>query len=171
MVLDAMLFAVLGISVYTDLKYNKIFNAVLAPAAAAALLGNLYLFGAAGGLDSLKGMMLGMAFLFVPFALGGMGGGDVKLMGVVGAFKGPGFVWTAFICSALAGGLLSLGVMAAEGRLLLRLRAVFYTFLSILGVMPRGLNLLGHPKTGSTGSFPYGVAIAAGTILAYFLAR
>ncbi|MCG0274879.1 MAG: prepilin peptidase [Thermosediminibacteraceae bacterium] len=170
MVLDAVLFMVLGISVYTDLKHKKIFNAVLAPAAVAALLGNFYLSGIAGGLVSLEGMILGMLLLLLPFAMGGMGGGDVKLMAVVGAFKGPGFVWNAFLYSAIVGGIFALAAMAAEGKILFRLRSAFLTLMSFFGFVPRGLNLL-DAKPESSPSLPYAIAIAAGTLLAYLWAR
>ncbi|WP_073255576.1 A24 family peptidase [Caldanaerovirga acetigignens] len=169
-VLDALLFALLGISVYTDLKHKKIYNIVLLPAVVVAIFLNFYFLGIRGGLESLKGMLLGALLLILPFALGGMGGGDVKLMAVVGAFKGPAFVWNAFIFSAVAGGILALAAMVAEGKVLCRLRAVFLTLFSLLGFIPRGLDLLDSGKKSSP-SLPYGIAIAAGTLMAYLWGR
>ena len=80
--------------------------------------------------------------MFIPFALGGMGAGDVKLMGVVGALKGPEFVWVAFLASAMAGGILAIGEMLKSGQLKQRLLSIWYTLLSLIGIVPR-INLLG----------------------------
>lgn len=65
----------------------------------------------AGGLDALAGGLLGTALgtalLIVPFARGWLGGGDVKLLGAIGAWLGPEFiVWSALYGTA-AGGVLS----------------------------------------------------------------
>src|SRR5262245_34036068 len=46
-------------------------------------------FGAGGALSSLEGAGVAMAILILPFALGGIGGGDVKMMAGVGTFLGP----------------------------------------------------------------------------------
>ena len=53
----------------------------------------------------------------VPFALRGMGGGDVKLLGALGAWVGPlDAVWIA-LYTGVAGGLLALGLGLASGHL------------------------------------------------------
>ena len=59
---------------------------------------NGFLFGAGG-------LFAGLALLFIPYLMGGMGAGDAKLMGVVGGVLGVEGVFYAFISSALVGGL------------------------------------------------------------------
>ncbi len=60
---------------------------------------------------ALAGWAVGVALFFPVFALGGMGAGDVKLLGAVGAWLGPlAAVWVA-LYSGIAGGVL--GVIAA----------------------------------------------------------
>lgn len=169
MLLDFILLAVLVTCLYTDIKSKKIYNIVLVPAAVLALAGNLYIGGLEGGLTSLKGLLLGMALLFIPFICGGMGAGDVKLLGVIGAFKGPEFVWLAFLATAIIGGLLALIIMAKSGQLTLRFKAVWYTFLAVFNMMPK-VNMIGTIHGGCTcQTFPYGIAITAGTAAAYLL--
>jgi prepilin peptidase CpaA len=165
---DYLLVLVVAVCAYTDLKSKKIYNAVLFPAAAIGLVSSFYSGGLAGGFAALKGLALGVALLFVPFILGGIGAGDVKLLGVVGAFKGPDFVWSAFLYAAIVGGLISLVIMIRSGGFWARVRAAIYTLLSLLGFMPR-LNLLDTIYATSAQTFPYGLAIAAGTALAFFL--
>jgi prepilin peptidase CpaA len=85
-----------------------------------------------GGIGaSLTGTALGFALLFPVYAIGGMGGGDVKMqMGFgswVGAFYGvagndahPGAMWIvfyAFCLAAVIGGVLALGMIFLRGQL------------------------------------------------------
>ncbi|MFO0846196.1 MAG: prepilin peptidase [Gemmataceae bacterium] len=85
-----------------------------------------------GGLGAaLAGTALGFALLFPVYAIGGMGGGDVKMqMGFgawIGAFYGlagteshPGAMWIVFYAFSLAaviGGVLALGMIFLRGQL------------------------------------------------------
>jgi prepilin peptidase CpaA len=166
--MDMMLLIILAVSFYTDLRYNKIYNWTVIPATILALGYHIH----AGGLPelwwSIKGLILGMSLLLIPFILGGMGAGDVKLLGFIGACGGPGFVWLTFLATALAGGLLALVILIKEKKLLSSLKAVWYTFISLLGTAPR-VNMLGTLEAGGTATFPYGVAITAGTLMAYLM--
>lgn len=167
--LDFVLVMVLAVCVYTDIRFKRIYNAVLVPAVAVALIGNIYTGGLDGGMACIKGLLLGMGLLYIPFALGGMGAGDVKLLGVIGAFKGPQFVWLTFLAGAVTGGLVSLVVMAVSGRFRQSINAVVYTVLSIFRVVPR-VNMIGAIGDGCPHlTFPYGIAIAAGVLAAYMM--
>lgn len=165
---DWLLIPVMAVCVYTDIKFKKIYNAVLFPAAAIGLAWNFYSGGLAGGVAGIKGMMLGVALLLVPFVMGGMGAGDVKLLGVVGAFKGPCFVWSSFLFTAVIGGLISIVIMAKSGAFSARVRGVIFTLLSFFGFIPE-VNMLDTIYGDSARTFPYGIAIAAGTVLAYLM--
>ena len=56
------------------------------------------------------GLAVGLAVFFPFFALGGMGGGDVKLMAALGTWIGwSPIVWTA-LYGAVAGGVMAVGV-------------------------------------------------------------
>jgi prepilin peptidase CpaA len=168
MVLNVLLFTVITISLYTDLRYNIIPNWLLIPAAFIALIYQLLNGGAPELWISIKGMLLGLGLLLIPFILGGMGAGDVKLLGFIGACGGPGFVWLTFLATALAGGLLALVILIKEKKLLSSLKAVWYTLISLFGATPR-VNMLGTLEAGGTTTFPYGVAITAGTLMAYLM--
>ena len=101
----------------TDLNTRRIPNGLTF---GAALVGFLYQF-LSGGLDGLGhaalGWIVGAAIFIVPFALGGLGGGDVKLLAALGAWLGPAdAVWLA-LYTAVAGGLMALLVSAIYGYL------------------------------------------------------
>ena len=102
---------------FTDLRERRIPNVLTFGAAGAALI---YAFAADGwsGLGSAAlGWLIGAALFIVPFALGGMGGGDVKLVAALGAWLGPsGALWVA-LYTGVAGGVMALAVAVASGYL------------------------------------------------------
>lgn len=61
-----------------------------------------------GGLMALAGAVGGFAVFLVFYLLGGMGGGDVKLMAGFGAILGPSLLLWAALWTAAAGGLFAL---------------------------------------------------------------
>lgn len=63
---------------------------------------------------SLEGIGMGIALLLGFYALGGMGAGDVKLLGVVGGFLGPTGVLNAFLVTALLGGAYAVALCLAR---------------------------------------------------------
>jgi len=180
---SALLVIAVLVGAYSDWRWRRLPNWLTLGTALAGLALGLAGRGLDGGKDSLIGWLLGIALLFLPFALGGMGAGDVKLMGAVGALRGPSFVFISFIYTALIGGVVSLVLMAYQGRLCpllksvlgwlwLALRCVFlYRSLPPLGssqlLAPAGEEgVAGKPKLTS---IPYGLAIAAGSLLALAL--
>jgi prepilin peptidase CpaA len=161
--LDTTLFLLVSIAAVNDLATRRIPNRLLLAGLACALV--LRLLAAdplASLLAALGGVALGLA-MFLPFyLLRGMAAGDVKMVAVVGAFTGPGEVFKIAVLSWCAGGVMALLLMLLRGRLRLAL--------GNLGTMLRaaatpGAGAAGAPSQTSAGSMPYGVAIAAGTIV------
>jgi prepilin peptidase CpaA len=100
-----------------DVATRRIPNALTFGAALAAFVVHAYLGGLSGGGMAAAGWVAGIALFFPVFALGGMGAGDVKLLGAVGAWLGPvAAVWVA-LYSGIAGGILGLVVAAYSGYL------------------------------------------------------
>jgi prepilin peptidase CpaA len=100
-----------------DLATRRIPNALTFGAALAALIVHAWVGGWSGLGMAALGWIAGMALFFPVFALGGMGAGDVKLMGALGAWLGPvAAAWVA-LYSGIAGGVLGLLVAASSGYL------------------------------------------------------
>ena len=64
-----------------------------------------------GVLYALGGAAAGFAVFLVFYLLGGMGGGDVKLMSGFGALLGPGRLLEAALWTAAVGGLIAVGAL------------------------------------------------------------
>jgi prepilin peptidase CpaA len=101
----------------TDIRSRRVPNVLTFGAAVVAVLFHT-LDGQAGGfIQSVEGWFVGAAVFFIPFALGGLGGGDVKLLAALGAWVGPvDAVWIA-LYTGVAGGVLALAVALFTGYL------------------------------------------------------
>ena len=158
-----MLIAGAGTGAAIDLVTRRIPNAVVAITAAAGVLA------AAGGAtdisvgSSLLGLGVGILLMLPGHLFGATGAGDVKLFGAVGAVVGVERILWAFGYTAIAGGVLSLIWAFHRGRLTLTLRRT----LGALGRPDRARATIAAP--GADNQFPYGPAIAAGSVLAVLL--
>jgi len=95
----------------SDWRTRRLPNWLTVPAFAAALITHAAISGFAGLRLSLLGFATGFGILLVLWLVGGSGGGDVKLMGALGAWLGPMLTLEVFLVSAvviviLAGGAL-----------------------------------------------------------------
>jgi prepilin peptidase CpaA len=110
-----MLVATLALA-FIDVYKFKIYNILIYP----LLLGGLIYHAMAGGMpsfgSSLLGTLVGFAIFFPFYALGGVGGGDVKLMAAVGAWLGLPLTFAVFLASSLLAGLYALILVVAYGR-------------------------------------------------------
>ncbi len=168
-VVDVVVAAAVLISVYTDLKERKIYNAVVIPAALAGLVLNSAFSGVDGALLSLKGLAAGLGLLFIPYALGGFGAGDVKLMGAIGSLKGAFFAVKVFLAAAITGGILAVLVLLRQKRLLSTLKRIGISLTIFVGSVFKINTLKSLDKAEFHESLPYGLAIGIGTLMAYLV--
>jgi prepilin peptidase CpaA len=155
--------ALLLAATFTDLKSQRIPNYLTLPGMIVAQA----FYSTANGLDgflfSTAGMATGIALLFFPYIMGGMGAGDVKLMGAVGSFLGAKATLGAFLFIALAGGIYSLAIILIRRDMF---KGFFGEKLLVLSsiVMLRQYVPIENGNTGQKLRLKYGVAIAFGTI-------
>lgn len=153
-VLAVLLISALGAG--TDFARGRIFNWLTVPAAACGLAVSAWSGGWAGLGGALIAMLAGLALYGWLFALGAMGGGDVKFLMALGAWGGLRFVFETAVLGIGVGGVLALGMLVAKGRLrdfAGRLRHFLLTvFLKELRIEA--------PKIDHSGQMPFGIPIA-----------
>ena len=145
-----------GVAAALDVRTRKIPNWLTFPAILLGLALNVASAGAAGLWAAVLGTAAGIALLLAPFAMGGMGAGDVKILAAVGALNGATFAFRTFVYGTVAGGVMAVLVITAN-----------WSF----SLAPRSRSLEGASirRVRAEKSFPYGVAIFVGTVAAYVL--
>jgi prepilin peptidase CpaA len=161
-IIDGVLVAGLTASVYCDVRWGKIYNKITFPCMAAGLLLNTLKDGLGGTLLSLTGLGAALALVLALSLVAGrgLGGGDIKLLGAIGALRGAEFVLWAGLFTALAGGVLALIPLVRQRAFLYTVRNLFHNALARIGYgMPTEIS-----QGSVAGKQPYGVAIFVGTI-------
>jgi len=158
----------------TDLRSRRIPNLAIVCGAllAFALHGLLpkgdglfaFWWGGQGLLQSLLGLAAGLALFMPLYLLRVLGAGDVKLLGMVGAWLGPKLLLGATLLSLVAGGLLAVGMMActrSSRQVLANVRLMLTN--TMVGVMT-GKLMPAEPAFTTGRRMPYALAISAGTL-------
>ncbi|MBO9597263.1 MAG: prepilin peptidase [Cohnella sp.] len=162
---DFMLVMLMAVCVFTDLKSRKIYNVVVYPALLWAIGVHALTGGWSGLAHSLLGFAVGLCLLLIPYLMGGMGAGDVKLLALVGALEGYAFVLEASVYMSLIGGVMAIGIILFKDGFRERMRRIGLLLLCLrFRMLPK---LEGGYWT--TEAYPYGVAIAGGSLAALAL--
>ena len=138
---------------YFDIKKRRIFNWLTLGAGGAGLAVRLATSGTPALMNGIEGWLLGIGLLLIPFAMGAMGGGDVKLLGAFGALGGPLFVGQTALVGSLVGGFVAIAWLVWQRRLWFTLRHF--------------LVLVQHPFASGTPkqeALPFGALLSAGAV-------
>jgi len=119
--------------------------------------------GALGWLAAFKGVAVGIGLFLPLYWLRAMGAGDVKLMGMVGAFLGPNDVLGAVSATLVAGGVMALLVVMWSKQLGPMWQNVKLIFYGSAVKLSTGQAPLMNDLPVSVGKLPYAVAISLGT--------
>ena len=154
---------------YYDGRSRIIPNKLTAALMAAGLVTNVVFSGWQGLLFSLAGFAAGLLILFVPFCLGGIGAGDVKLLAAIGSLLGTAFAADSFLYGAIIGGVWAVVVLIRQKSLIQSLKVAGYR----LAILASGQKITAPPlhtfSSGNNWGFPYGIAISLGAAAAMVL--
>ncbi len=136
---------------------------------ALVLCGIAQSFGAAGTVSpaqSLLGLAVGFTLTFALFAIGALGGGDVKLLAGVGAWLGPVMALSVFAVAAIVGMVIVLGQALVQGRV-----AMLFRNTAVVGINLMHLREVGIEHAAATGltcrtvdrPLPYAVPVLIAT--------
>ena len=164
-----------------DIRTRKIPNRLTA---SFALLGfSLQFMGDVprGAITSILGLVAGLIVFLLPYLMGAMGAGDVKLMAAIGALSNWRFVLVVMLFTALAGGIVVLARRAIKGGLWRTLKRMGHLFLfylfslvTLLVPTPALIKQKEQHRIDTSDKeqdyMPYAVAIALGSVITLVLA-
>lgn len=165
----ASLLVFLGLSVGFDLRVRRIPNVLSAPGIVIGMILNVAHFGMSGMWTSLAGAAAVIGILVWPFVAGGIGGGDVKMMGAVGAFVGPRLAVMGLLIGMIIGGVIMSAHLARLGRLREKI-ASLGSMLSVAAGTRSVRPLMVRADDEAVVALPYSVPLALGTVMALVLA-
>lgn len=153
-----------------DWRWRRIPNWLTVPGLLLGVTTHGVLSGWHGVLFGLEGAGLALVILLPLVLLRGLGAGDWKLMGAVGAFLGPLLLLFVLLVSFLASGLMAVIQMMRAGRIVETFRNLW---ILLKGFFSFGLRA--HPQISLDNptlmKLPFGVAVAVATVICFCAAR
>lgn len=157
-----------------DLRERRIPNLIVFPAALLGIALNSFESGLAGFIFSIKGLAIGFGLLLIPYLVKGMKAGDVKFIMAIAAFVGGAGIVRVLLITLLCYPVLAIVAVVREGKFRvtwLRFRRILFNF---LGFFVSSLKLYAmllesyDDESIASATTPFGVAIAAGTLIALY---
>jgi prepilin peptidase CpaA len=156
--------AFVALCMAVDARTRRVPNLISVSMMLAGVALNTLYFGAAGLMASLGGLTLIGALLLAPFALGGVGGGDVKMMAAVGALLGPHHAVLALLAGMALGGVAMVLHLLRRGRLREKLGAAASMTAAALA-QRSSVPLRLSTADADAIALPYSVPLGLGTVL------
>jgi prepilin peptidase CpaA len=122
--------------------------------------------------SSSLGLLVGFAIPFILFAMGALGGGDVKLLAGVGAWIGPSHVFYVFLVAAVIGMVIVVTQCIAQGRLRALLRNSTVLAVSLTNADSVGMDTVSTAGMNSRSvekPLPYAVPVLLATVAVVLL--
>ncbi|MFC1595691.1 prepilin peptidase [Candidatus Margulisiibacteriota bacterium] len=164
---------------YSDIKTRKIPNKLTINGMLAGILIAMLVFAWQSGsfnpgglwqgfISGFGGCLVALMLGVIPFAVGGLGGGDIKLLMLIGAFTGPVIALWTVLYTALAGGVVAVLFLIKR---VIKKESLFGDFVKKLKeYKDHYVYQTELPKDSASGEkFPYSIAILAGLLMAFFL--
>lgn len=166
----------LGWAAVEDWRTGRIRNWLTLTLALSGLVQSLQLFGAARTVPpgtAVLGLLTGFGLTFLLFAIGALGGGDVKLLAGLGAWIGPGPVLAVFLAERVIGMLIVLAQAAAAGRIRVLFRNSAVIAVNLVHLRDLGtdhVTQVGRACRSVDRPLPFAVPTLAATLLVLYVA-
>jgi prepilin peptidase CpaA len=160
----------LVVAAVTDIRTGKIYNWITYPAVLTGLAGHAITGGLWGGKDhlglagSLGGLVAGFGPLLLAWMAGGIGGGDAKIMGAVGALVGWKFAVTSLFYGLAAAVVMAVVIMIRKKVVRDTFGRIWRFFLLWFGKAKPDV-----PTTPQSPTVPFGLALCLGAAAALTL--
>jgi prepilin peptidase CpaA len=168
MIAAATLAAATGCAAWSDIRDRRVSNRLNLAILVLGLAWRATTLDAGTVVLGVGGAAVGIALLFVPFALGWVGAADAKLLAAIGAWLGPFDTALAGTLGLVGGGVLAVALSIAAGRGVVRdvFRNVYIGLMTML--VARSTPAV--PARGRELTVPLAVPLAVAA-LAVFVAR
>lgn len=155
-----------GVAAFLDWRSRRIPNWLTIPALVAGLVINTIVSGLPGLLHSLEAASAVMLVLLPVVLLKGLGGGDWKLMGALGAWLGPTRVIIVLLATIAVSGLLALIQIIRQKRFIQTARNMWELLRGffVFGLHPHPEINLDNPAAQS---LPFGVAAGLAMVVCF----
>lgn len=158
----AVLFLVITLAVYSDIRSFKIKNPITYSAVMLGIAINTYSYGIEGFKDAIIGVFIPIIGLFIFFALRMLGAGDIKLYCAVGAIMGWEFVIACLAYSFLFGGFISVIIILFRKNAIQRFKHL-YNYIKTTFMMMK-IDKYQDLTNDKNGLFRFAYAILGGTV-------
>lgn len=160
---------ILIISLYTDIKYNKILNIITFPSMFIGIFLNVN--------GNIKSSLLGLSVIIVAYIpvyiMGAVAAGDVKLMMAIGIILGYKLTIFSVLFVVIANLIISIVILHRNSKLKEVIKQTFeeikYRFFSILSKQSK--ESLGRPSINPQIRFPYSPGIFIGVNMAIIMIK
>lgn len=158
-ILPALCSTVLAVTAaFSDVRERRIPNVLTFSGAGIGVLYSLFASGWSSMASCFAGMVIGAVCLLPAYLLRGMGAGDVKLLGAIGAWVGAvQIVRVVFYMAAIG------GIMAIVKLVMVKRQSMGRPAFS-LATGSTAFSATADTRSGNRSSIPYGPAIAVGAL-------
>ncbi len=158
----------LAIAAFTDWRERKVYNSLTYPMVGVGLVVHAAVAGWAGLGGGLLAAFIALVIGIILLPFGVLGGGDTKLLMVVGAFLGLKGLGAVFFYAVLCGAVLGLTMAALNGYLWIMIKRMFLFLRGMLrALMYSTKNVSEKLEKDARSHIPFAVAIFAGGILVF----
>lgn len=155
------LLLLLSFAVVSDIRHHRIPNTLVLSGIIVGSFCQLYIDGLAGVGNAFLGVLVGLGLFLPMYVLGGMAAGDVKLMGMAGAFLGPIATLSVAALSLIMGSVFGIAILLYKKQLF-RLVQRYWAMASLRTYIAPQADDAARQR------FPYAIAIFTGTLISLF---